>query len=230
MNGDPALATITERLTEARDALHGEHMNVPASEIFARDRRRRGRLGLAAAGSACAAAGLAVALTAATGGPARAPDGSVAPRPAQLAAWTVQSNPDGSVTFTLNNTSHPAKLQRTLARVGVRAVVRWGEICMAGGPGQPLLDTGGFMKNDTPLEGGVGSYMAVQGQGTGGPNPDLGWSETVFPRKMPPGGQFVISAMSHSVPGADIQAAWEFAKTSAPIACTKQLLKPGQEP
>ena len=137
MNDDPALAAVSHRLTQARDLLADEHMTIPASEIIARDKRRRARHWLAAGGAACAAIGLAVALTIAPGRSARPGPGH-----AQLAAWTVHTNPDGTVTFTLQNTSHAAQLQRALAKAGVPAVVRSGEICLAGGRGQPLLGAG----------------------------------------------------------------------------------------
>ena len=229
MNDDPALTAVSRRLTEARDGLGGEHMTITAGEIIARDRKRRARQWLAAAGSSCAAAGLAVALTLTPGSSAR-------PAHVQLAAWTVRTNPGGTVTFTLRNTSHPAQLQHALAKAGVRAVVRSGEICLAGGRGQRLLDTSGFLKSDSisvarpapePPGAGPESYFALLGGS--GPDPDLGWSWTVIPGKMPRGGQFVISAIAGPVPAEYIKAVWEFVKTSAPISCAK-LLKPGQEP
>ena len=222
MNDDPALAAVSHRLTQARDLLAGEHMTIPASEIIARDRRRRGRHWLAAGGAACAAIGLAVALTLAPGRSARP-----GPRAVRLAAWTVHTNPGGTVTFTLQNTSRPAQLQRALAKAGVPAVVRWGEICLAGGPGQPLISTVGFLKGTSGFTAGVASYFSTMGET--GTNPDLGWSWTVVPSKIPRGGQFVISAIPGPVPAEYIQAVWEFAHTSAPIACARHL-KPGQAP
>jgi hypothetical protein len=222
MNDDPALTPAWHRLTEVRDSLGNEHMTIPASEIFARDKRRRARRWLTATGAACAAIGVAAAVTLAPGSPAR-------PRPepghTRLAAWTVHTNRDGTVTFTLQNTSQPARLQQALAKAGIPAVVRWGEICMAGGPGQPLLSTGDFIT--TGMIPGVSSFFSAVGEPGG--NPALGWSWTVIPRKIPRNGQFVISAVPGPVPADDIEAVWEFAKTSAPIACAK-FLRPGQEP
>jgi hypothetical protein len=215
MNDDPALTALRHRLTKARESLGGEHMTIPASEIFARDKRHRARRWLAAGGAACSATGLAVALTLAPGSSAR-------PGQVQLAAWTVRTNPDGTVTFTLRNTSHPALLQQTLAKAGVPAVVRWGKICQAGGQGQRLMSTEGFVKASAAP--GVASYFAMMGGGSGA-SPDLGWSWTVTPGKIPRGGQFVISAMPGRVPANDIQAMWEFAHTSAPITCAR-LMKP----
>lgn len=219
MNDDTELA-VRHRITEVRDSLGDVHMTIPVGEIIARDKRRRVRRGLAATGAACAAAGVAVAvaLALAAGSPARQQ-----PQPAQLAAWTVHANPDGTVTFTLRNTSHPARLQRALAEAGVPAVVRWGQICEAGGKGQPLMNTEAFVKaSSVPgAVSGIGSWFALQGGTTA--NPDLDWSWTVIPGKIPHGGQFVISAVPGSVPASDIQAVWEFAHTSAPLTCARHV-------
>jgi len=218
MADDPALAAVSHRLTQARDLLAGERMTIPASEIMARDKRRRARRWKVAAGAACAATGLAVALALAPGSPAGPAPGHV-----QLAAWTVRANPGGTVTFTLNNTSHPAQLQRALAKAGVPAVVRWGEICEAGGPGQPLLDTTGFVTANSMFARDVASFFASMGGH--GPNPVLGWTWTVIPSKIPHDGRFVISALPGPVPADDFQAVWEFAKISAPITCATHVSK-----
>jgi hypothetical protein len=215
-------------MTAVREPFGAVRMTTPLEAVLARGqaRRRRRRLSAIVSGgaAACAAVGVAAAVTLTPGSaarPARVPE----PGGARLAAWTVQTNRDGTVTFTLQNTSHPAQLERALAKAGVRAVVRWGKICEAGGPGQPLI--GGetaFMANGSPLAG-VGAYLATMG--TPGKNPDLGWSWTVIPSKMPRDGQFVISAIPGPVPAEYIQAVWEFAKTSAPIGCAK-FVKPTQ--
>jgi hypothetical protein len=64
-----------------------------------------------------------------------------------LAAWSVDTNPNGTVTFKLRNTSHPAQLQHALAEAGIPAIVRWGEVCLAKGR-HVLLPTAGFVKID----------------------------------------------------------------------------------
>ena len=65
MNDDPTLTALRHRLTEVRDWLDDVHMTIPASEIFARDRRRRahrrrlaGFAGLGGTGVAAGAAWL----------------------------------------------------------------------------------------------------------------------------------------------------------------------------
>jgi hypothetical protein len=219
MNDDAWLAVVGDRLAEVRQSLDGEHMTIPVSEIFARDRRRRARHWLAGASACCVAIGLAVVLALAPAG------GSARPGQAQLAAWTVRTNPDGTVTFTLRNTSHPARLQRALARAGVPAIVRWGEICQAGGPGDHhLLSTLGFVKVRARMAPrGITSYFALLG---GSPaEPDLNWSWTVVPSRIPRDGEFVISAIPGSIPDTDIQAVWEFVYSNSTIVCGK-LVKP----
>jgi hypothetical protein len=218
MNDDPALTATWHRLTEARDSLGDEDLAIPASEIIARDKRRRTRHRLAAAGAACAAVGLAVGLALAPGSPAR-PE----PRHTRLAAWTVHTNPDGTVTFTLQSTSHPAQLQRALANAGIPAVVSWGKICQAYGPGHyfPIDDLSSFIEAGSGMDapGGIGPFFAVNGGQR--KNLALGWSWIITPSKIPHGGHFLISAVPGHIPEVDYQAVWQFARTSAPIACAR---------
>jgi hypothetical protein len=196
---------------------------IPASEITVWHTKPCARRRLAAAAAGCVAIGLAVAaLMLAPGSPGNS--AQPAPEHAQLAAWTVRANPDGTVTFTLRNTSHPAQLQHALAKAGVPAIVRWGKICEAQGPGQPLIGgEASFMTNGSAMDAGAGAFFATYGgQGT---NPDLGWSWTLIPSKIPHSGHFVISAMPGPVPADDFQAVWEFAKISAPITCATRVDK-----
>src|SRR5262252_2293783 len=117
MTDDATLTALASRLAEVRDSVSGVRMTRPASEIFAGAKKRRSRRVLAAAGAACAAIGIAVALTLPPGSQAR-------PVHVHLAAWSVDTNPDGTVTFKLRSTSQPARLQRVVARAGVPAMVR----------------------------------------------------------------------------------------------------------
>jgi hypothetical protein len=184
--------------------------------------RRRRQLAGGAAAAACAVLGLAAALIFAAGS-------SAGPVHVHLAAWSVNTNPDGTVTFKLRKISQPARLQHTLAEAGVPAMVRWGEICLAQGR-HALLDTEGFVKitsgDNTPAgkEQPTAFFAQLGGQkdnwGMGG------WSWTITPAKIPPGGQFVISAVPPgSVPPNDIQAVWEFVHSSAHVTCAR-LMQP----
>lgn len=219
MNDDPILAGVRDRLAAVRDCLAEAHPHIPASEIIARASRRRTRRWLASAGAACAAIGLTLALVLPSGSQAR-------PVHVHLAAWSVDTNKDGTVTFTLRNTAHPARLQRVLAEAGVPAMVRWGEICLARGR-HVLLSTEGFVKFSTSKtwKDQPGSIFEAIGpsESEGGP---LDWSWTITPAKVPSGARFMISAIPPDrVPRNDIQAVWEFVPKSAPVTCAR-LMKP----
>jgi len=217
---DHTLTVIRDRLAEAQDSLGEMPARVPASEIFARVSKRRHRRGIAGLAAACAAAGLAVALA--------LPSGTQpGPVHAHLAAWSVDTNPNGTVTFKLRNTSHPAQLQRALAAAGVPATVRWGEICLAQGR-HVLLPTQGIVKVTGPtvyINGRrtqPGSVFLLMG-GHGASKP-LNWSWTITPSKIPQGARFVISAVpGNGVSASHIQAAWEFVPGSAPVTCAKSV-------
>jgi len=211
MNDDPTLADVRDGLAEVRDSLAKAHPSVPASEIIARASRRRTRRGLAGAGAACAAIGLTLGLVLPSGSQAR-------PVHVHLAAWSVDTNPNGTVTFNLLQVSQPARLQHVLAEAGVPARVRWGKICLARGR-HVLLSTEGFVKfspsktwKDQPE-----STFAVIGPGKIGY-----WSWTINPAKIPSGARFMLSAVPPDrVPRNDIQAVWEFVPESAPVACAR---------
>lgn len=216
MNDDTTLAALRSRVTEVREALGDVRMTTPASEIIARAQRRRTRRGLAVAGAACAAIGLAVTLALPSGAQAR-------PVHIHLAAWSVDTNPNGTVIFKLRNTSHPALLQHVLAEAGVPAMVRWGEICLAQGRHE-LLPTQGIVSyvNGRPTQ--MGSvFLLMGGHGADEPrNADepLNWAWTITPTKIPKDARFVISAEpSRRVSPSHIQAAWEFVPGSAPVTC-----------
>jgi len=209
MNDDNTLTVIRDRLAEAQHSLGELPAGIPASEIFARVRKRR-RRAIVALTVACAATGLALALALPSGTQSR-------PVHVHLAAWSVDTNPNGTVTFKLRSTAHPARLQRVLAEAGVPALVRSGKICLAQGR-HALLPTEGIVSylNGRPTR--MGSYFAVGG---GWPDQLLNWSWTITPSKMPGDAHFVISEIPGShVSANDIQAVWEFVPTSAHVKCT----------
>ncbi len=211
MNDDPTLAVIRDHLVEAQHALGDMPAGVPASEIFARVSKRRRRRAIAAVAAACVVIGLALALALPSGTQPKSVH-------VHLAAWSVDTNPDGTVTFRLRSVSHPAQLQRVLAEAGVPAMVRSGEICLAQGR-HVLLPTQGIVTflngRLTPL----GSVFLLGGNGSG-PNKLLNWAWTIAPAKIPGNAHFVISSIPGGhVPANRIQAAWEFVPKSAHVNC-----------
>ena len=215
MTDDAALTALATRLAEVRDSVSGVRMTRPASEIFARAHKRRRRRVLAAAGAACAAIGIALALA--------VPGSQARPVHVHLAAWSVDTNPDGTVTFKLRNTSQPARLQHVLAEAGVPAMVRQGEICLAQGL-HVLLPTQGIVSDLNGKPTPMGSVFLLMGGAGHGGNQLLNWAWTITPAKIPTGTRFVISAIpGDHVPATHIQAAWEFVPTSAPVTCAKSV-------
>jgi len=87
-----------------------------------RARRRRLRRRMSAAVAACAAIGLAAALVVPSGSQAR-------PVHVHLAAWSVDTNSNGTVTVTMHQLAHTARLQRTLEQAGVPALVKPRQLC-----------------------------------------------------------------------------------------------------
>jgi hypothetical protein len=220
MNDDATLTAVRDRFREVRGSLVDVHMDTTASEIFASAKKRRSRRVLAAAGAACTAIGIAVALA--------VPAGQARPVHVHLAAWSVDTNLNGTVTFKLRNTSQPSRLQHVLAEAGVPAMVRRGEICLAQGR-HVLLPTQGIVKvtgptvyvNGRPTQPGS-VFLLMGGHGAGGK--PLNWSWTIAPAKIPQGARFVISAIPGNRVSPDhIQAAWEFVPASAPVTCAKSV-------
>jgi hypothetical protein len=123
MNGHDTLTVVRSRLTEVRDSLGDVHMTTPVAEIVSKGRRRRMRRGLSAVAAACAAVGLAVALALPSGSEARQVH-------VHLAAWSVDTSSDGTVTVTVRDMARAALLERVLAEAGVPAVVTPNRLCL----------------------------------------------------------------------------------------------------
>ncbi|WP_371781662.1 hypothetical protein [Streptosporangium subroseum] len=110
-----------------RESMEGVHMHTPVERIVAAGRARRRRKVTAIAAGAAAAGGLS--LVVATGGQqVNAPPAGVH---VQLAAFSVDSNADGTVTvkLTKEQTLDPATLQNALAQAGIPADIRINEFC-----------------------------------------------------------------------------------------------------
>ena len=211
MNDDYTLTVIRERLAEAQRSLGDMPAGVPASEIFAGVGKRRRRRAIAALAAVCAVIGLALAVALPSG---------IRPRPVHvhLAAWSVDTNPDGTVTFKLRSVSHPARLQRVLAEAGVPAMVRSGKICLAQGR-HVLLPTVGIVSDLNGQPNRLESIFLLGGNGNG-PDKLLNWVWTITPSKIPSNAHFVISSIPGShIPANSIKAAWEFVPKSAHVNC-----------
>jgi hypothetical protein len=117
VNDDHTLTVIKDRLAEVRDSLEEVDPRIPASAIVARARRSRVRRRLIPGLAGVLALALAAALALTTLAPA-----SHHPR-VQLAAWTVVTQPGGTVLVTIRELRDPAGLQRTLRADGVPATV-----------------------------------------------------------------------------------------------------------
>jgi hypothetical protein len=132
MNDTRLAAAVRSGLTEVCDSLSTVHMAVPVNEIMARaDRtRRHRRQGALAGAGGLAAAALAVSVSVAlpastvpTPGRQHASHNTKGPA-AQLAAWTVTRQADGSIRVTFfGQLRDPARLQRALRADGVPASV-----------------------------------------------------------------------------------------------------------
>jgi hypothetical protein len=122
-------------LRAVSDGLSGLDMDTPAEEIIAvGNSRRRRRLAAVTVAGVAVAAGIAVGLPAFNGsGPAGPPTAGrpVNAAPANLAAFSVVSNPNGTVTLKLSRTqlASPDAVRDALSKAGVPANVRIGSAC-----------------------------------------------------------------------------------------------------
>ncbi|MGP4100597.1 hypothetical protein [Nonomuraea sp. KM90] len=110
-----------------RESMEGVHMRTPVERIVAGGRARRRRKVTAIAAGSAVAGGLSLVVM--TGGAqVNAPPAGVH---VQLAAFSVDSNADGTVTvkLTKEQTLDPAILESTLAQAGIPADIRINEFC-----------------------------------------------------------------------------------------------------
>ncbi|MFC5835106.1 hypothetical protein [Nonomuraea insulae] len=110
-----------------KESMQGVHMHTPVERIVAAGRARRRRKVTGIAAGAAVAGGLS--LVVATSGPqVTAPPAGVH---VQLAAFSLDSNTDGTVTvkLTKEQTLDPATLQNALAQAGIPADIRINEFC-----------------------------------------------------------------------------------------------------
>ena len=188
MNDDDVLTIVRDHLAEARDSLATAHPAIPACQVIATSRRRRTRRWLATTATACAAAGLAAALTLPSGTQFR-------PVHEHLAAWSVDTNSNGTVTVTVRQLTHAAELQRALAQAGVPAIVTFPEDCLQGT--QNWHTDGGMTASANP--------------------PGL----TITPSQIPSGTKLLFSVIPVVIDGTkNIGFGWGLVKNGQPLHCT----------
>lgn len=138
-----------------RESMEGVHMHTPVERIVAAGRARRRRKVTAIAAGAAVAGGLSL-VVAIGGQQVNAPRAGVH---VQLAAFSVDSNADGTVTvkLTKEQTLDPATLQNALAQAGIPADIRVNEFCNS------PVDIPGFDKvmSDSKEEGGRVVVMTI---------------------------------------------------------------------
>lgn len=140
----------TDILELVQGSLGGVHMQRPIGEITARGRglrtRRRSIAGVAAVGVLGASTALALPLSGSSAQPVSA-HGQAQSRSVNvdLAAWSVHTNADATVTITIRELRDPNKLRQVLAEAGVPAIVTVGG-CVRNGDGLPQI---GIVLNHT---------------------------------------------------------------------------------
>jgi hypothetical protein len=224
MNDGPTLTALQHRLTEVRDSLGDVRMTIPASEIFARDRRRRAQHWQATAGVTAAAAAVAVSVALATSHPAArhpAARPTAASHPGssqrasgpvvQLAAWTVTRQADGNIQITFREATDAAGLQRTLRADGVPASVTF---TGQQNPACQPYPTGGWGLLTRVLGGGFKNPAAQYATQA---------ALVIDPSKLPPGGGLQIAVMRGIPPGPS--GPWPYPKGSGHPVVEVSLVK-----
>jgi hypothetical protein len=139
MNHDDTLAVVRSSLAGTTAGLADVHMDRPAEAIMRRARARRLRRAVPGVGAGALALGLALSLSGAPssdpGAPPTASGGSahVGGVHVNLAAWSVNTLPNGLVNVTLRELKDPQRLSTTLADAGIPVVLTSGRVCGSDG-------------------------------------------------------------------------------------------------
>ncbi|ETK33403.1 hypothetical protein [Microbispora sp. ATCC PTA-5024] len=205
MNDDDMLATLRSSLTSTKDALTHVRMDQRPEAIMARARGRRLR-GIAGVGTGGLALAIGLALSLSGGTPVTsgdhpgAPSGSSGARAVHvnLAAWSVNTSPDGMVEVTIRELKDPAGLSKTLADAGVPVVLTSGHVCSSPDDKLQVSD----VVHKLPGDGG----LAI----------------TIDPEAMPAGTELVIGIGTLRVGGIEDgpAAAFGLEKKGSPLNCT----------
>lgn len=134
-SGDHATHAVLRALDAA---VPDVQMSTPVERVMATARSRKRRRGAAGAAACAVALGTGLVLGLTPVSPFANGGQSAATGTVTLAAWTVDSSPDGTVTITTREFNHAGLLQQVLARDGVPAVVRFGPRCQPA-PGEHAL-------------------------------------------------------------------------------------------
>lgn len=179
MNDDELITTVRESFT-------GVHSATPVDQIVQRSRAVRARRffpGVAAAAAVAAGAALAVSMLT----PASYQS------TAQLAAWTVARQADGTVSITIRQFRDPAGLQRELRADGVPASVIFNPRLPAGAPFRDLF----HVKNNPcqAYSGGQGQLLKVVRGGSPHPLRERSTLSVIHPSALPSGAgvQFIAT-------------------------------------
>jgi hypothetical protein len=212
MNDDEVLARARESVSAARAALAGMRMEHPVQGILAAGRARRVRhlrQGLGGTAAAAVVAALALVL------PLGAPGAAARTVHVNLAAWSVNTSPDGTVTFSMRNISDPARLQRVLAEAGLPAMVRYGEICW---PDHAPLPTPGIVQPEGIAPGVLASPLSAA-QAAQRVLMSVVW--VIHPSNLPPGTRFIISEITPAqVRPGHVEGGFILAPDSATVTCS----------
>jgi len=170
-----------ELITIVREQRDKVPMDTPVEEIIRRGRAVRGRRrlpGVAAALGAAAAPAFAVRVALPASHPASEPH-------AQLAAWTVARQADGSIKVTIRELQDPAGLQQRLRAAGVPASVTFTDQRNPACQGYP---GGGSQSQRRQL---LGSVVTPAG----------GYGMVIHPSALPSGAGLQINALFQNYPG-----------------------------
>jgi hypothetical protein len=191
MDDDEMLATLRSSLTSVRDSLTAVRLERSADAIRSRARGRRLRQGLAGAAAGGTALGVSLALTASGAGTSARPSVHV-----NLDAWSVNTQSSGLVYVDIRELQEPALLRQTLARVGVPAVVTFGEFC-----------TGAS-------DGSTGSLQQVLGKSPAG-----GGKITINPQAIPAGEELLIGIVAGSSDQGGFDNSFALVKDGSRLTC-----------
>jgi hypothetical protein len=158
--------------TLVRDEFEPMRLRHPLEDIAARGRKLRRRR---RAATAVAAVGLTAALAAGVVPALRTGPASKPPAPMELAAWSVDTLPGGSVVLTIRQLTHPEELSAALKKAGVPALVEFKSV----GANARVVGC----EDDQPALPQLTEVMPLGGQRSDG----SGRVFTIHPAAMPPG-------------------------------------------